>query len=803
MRLKKLIHKFISPLTVGILWSASTFFLFNAGFLARLELYTSDLRRKFFAFSSGKPSEEIVFFLIDQNSLDIMAGEGVYWPWPRKMTADIIDYLSAGGAKAVVLDVLYTEPSVYGPFDDSSLAISAKNSGNVIVAFMASMHENYFSDTANSFIEKLSLRRNDSGLKLPQYSYFQAPIDLLAENVFMSGCVNIRPDADGIYRGSPLFYRIGENYYPHISLAAYHAVSGVESLNVSDEFIGIYLKEAYIQAPISEDGRTTVNFRGKMSETYRSYTIASVLKSASFYSSGGINDLYGEYKNYLGLFSEYEKIKNKLSQELDPAVEFALFNLHLREIYGFEYDSLEQMLAEIDDAVITSIKEDEFTAIEMAISNFEKNYISPGTFRDKIVFIAGTAPGLLDIRPNPFGPNDAGVFIHASILDDLLSGTFIRERYDKVLIWTFIFLMSLFGSFAGSNIKIQKSIVIFLLALFSYAFFVSFMFIFKNTLVDFSSVPLSLFFSYASGTLIGYVREAREKSFVRNAFGFYLSNKVVNELLSHPDKLKLGGERKFMTAFFSDIAGFTSISETMPPEGVSSLLNEYLSSMCSIISHHEGIVDKFEGDAIIAFWGAPLDTDDHAKNACSCALQMQEKLSLLRSKWEKEGKPPLKMRIGINTGFMVVGNFGSDKRMDYTIIGDSVNLASRLEGVNKFYGTSTIISQTTNEAVEAYFETRKIDIIKVKGKSEPVAIYELVGLKNTLAPDLISALGAYREALELYIKGDFKGSAVNLDNVLGSFPDDGPSNVLLKRCENYIENPPKELWTGIFSLTEK
>ncbi|MBN2362742.1 adenylate/guanylate cyclase domain-containing protein [candidate division WOR-3 bacterium] len=803
MTKRKIIQKTFFPLVTGLFWALSVFLAFEAGFFSRLEFFTSDARRKLFLFSSGKPNEDIVFFFIDQNSLDIMAAEGVYWPWPRKMTADLIDYLSAGGAKAVILDVLYTEPSVFGPEDDSSLAHSAAISGKVIVAFMASKNENFFSDSSNLNLKSINILLKDTDMHFPSYTFSQPPHKIISESVFMPGGVNIKSDNDGIYRNSPLLYHINGNYYPQISLAAYYLIEGADSQVISGNTLTLYEKDTERSIPLSREGEAIVNFRGCMYETYKNYTVAAILKSASFYNSGGINSLYSEYNNYLGLFDEYSKIRQKVYEGLDPGIEFVLFNEHLNSIYGFEYDSVEQMLEEIDEGVIASIKENEFSSVEQAISNFEKNYISPNTFKDKIIFIAGSAPGLFDIRPNPFNAGDGGVFIHASILDNLLSDSFLRTRYDKYLILALIVFMSFAGSYSGSNLKIQKSALIFLSLISLYTLTVSAFYVFGKTFIDFSSVPAALILSYVTGTLIGFFREAREKNFVRNAFGFYLSNKVVNELLSHPEKLKLGGERKFMTAFFSDIAGFTSISETMPPEQVASLLNEYLSSMCAVISHHDGIVDKFEGDAIIAFWGAPLDIEDHAQKACSCAIEMQAKLLSLRNKWEKEGKPKMNMRVGLNTGFMVVGNFGSDKRMDYTIIGDAVNLASRLEGVNKFYGTNTMISHTTNEIVENDFETRKVDLIKVKGKTEPIGIYELLGKKNSLDRKFQSALETYRQGLDMYFSGNFGDSARLFENVLSSFPDDGPSKVLAVRSEEYIKNPPANGWTGIFELTEK
>jgi len=224
--------------------------------------------------------------------------------------------------------------------------------------------------------------------------------------------------------------------------------------------------------------------------------------------------------------------------------------------------------------------------------------------------------------------------------------------------------------------------------------------------------------------------EKKQKAYLKHAFSQYLSPKVINIIMDNPSMLKLGGQKRNMTAFFSDLQGFSSISESLSPEDLVGLLNDYLTRMCDIITKYEGTIDKFEGDAIIAFWGAPLDQPDHAYLACKAAIEMQEVMETLRQEYSKVGKPQLHMRIGINTGDIVVGNMGSNYRMDYTIMGDAVNLAARLEGANKIYHTYTMVSHHTNNLIKDRIISRELDNIKVMGKNEPVTVFELLGTKT-------------------------------------------------------------------------
>lgn len=300
-----------------------------------------------------------------------------------------------------------------------------------------------------------------------------------------------------------------------------------------------------------------------------------------------------------------------------------------------------------------------------------------------------------------------------------------------------------------------------------------------------------------------YLAERGQKTLIRDAFGQYLSPKVVNILVKDPTKLSLGGEEREMTAYFSDVASFSTISEQLTPKELVALLNDYLTAMCEIIADYDGTVDKFEGDAIIAFWGAPLSQPDHARLACLASIDMQNYMTSYRERLAAEGRPILNVRMGLNTGRMLVGNMGSAQRMDYTMMGDSVNLAARLEGANKFYKTYTMISDFTYQKVADDVEARELDLIRVVGKREAVRVHELLERRGNLDPERSELVARYNRALELYKARKFQEAIGAFRHALEVVPLDGPSLTYIDRCEDYLHEPPPADWDGVYTLTAK
>lgn len=313
---------------------------------------------------------------------------------------------------------------------------------------------------------------------------------------------------------------------------------------------------------------------------------------------------------------------------------------------------------------------------------------------------------------------------------------------------------------------------------------------------------LTMMTIYLGITVYRYVTEEREKKKIRGAFQYYLTASVINEILKDPSKLKLGGDKKQLSVMFSDIRGFTGISEKLTPEELVRLLNEYLTAMTDVVFKYDGLLDKYIGDAIMAVFGAPLDQPDHALRACRTALEMMSELKRLREKWAAEGRPDVNIGVGVNTGDMVVGNMGSEMRFDYTVIGDSVNLASRLEGTNKEYGTNIIISEFTYESIRNELFCRELDAVRVKGKKLPVRIYELLGEKKDAA-EWQECVGRFETGLAKYREGLWDEAIAAFRSVLEVRPADYPARLYIERCETLKENPPEGEWDGVFTMTKK
>jgi adenylate cyclase len=315
-------------------------------------------------------------------------------------------------------------------------------------------------------------------------------------------------------------------------------------------------------------------------------------------------------------------------------------------------------------------------------------------------------------------------------------------------------------------------------------------------------------FAMIGGGVVRYLSEEREKRWIRDTFRRYLNPEVLEHLAREPERVRLGGEEREVTIFFSDIRGFTTISEALQkqagPEGVAELMNEYLTAMTKILFEHEGLLDKYIGDAVMAFWGAPVVVPDHAARACWTALHMLDALAPLNERWRGRGWPPVAIGIGISTGEVVVGNFGSETRFNYTIFGDDVNLASRLEGLNKTYHTRILLSERTQRAVADEFVCREIDRVEVKGKHERVTIYELLGPLaadadgrwRRLAADFAEMLGAYRAR-------DWGGAEARLARLAAEWDGDGPSAEFARRIRELRAAQPGEAWDGVYRPTEK
>jgi adenylate cyclase len=290
---------------------------------------------------------------------------------------------------------------------------------------------------------------------------------------------------------------------------------------------------------------------------------------------------------------------------------------------------------------------------------------------------------------------------------------------------------------------------------------------------------------------------------IKRAFQNYVAPAIVKQMLDDPRRLKLGGEAYDVTVIFTDLEGFTSVAETLSPEALKQRLTTYFKAMMDVLLVEHATLDKFIGDAIMVYFGCPVPDADHPQQACRAALAMQRRLAALNDEWRRVGAPALQMRIGVNTGTATAGNMGTDEIFNYTILGDCVNLASRLEGVNKYYGTRIIVGDDTRSRVDGLFEWRELDWIRVKGKAHPVAIHELLGEAHGLSDRMRSIRDRYAEGLRLYRMRNWSDAAEEFRSVLDLDPNDGPSRTLLDRCMHAAQDPPPEPWDGVYALATK
>jgi adenylate cyclase len=474
----------------------------------------------------------------------------------------------------------------------------------------------------------------------------------------------------------------------------------------------------------------------------------------------------------------------------------------------------------IDDGGFTTIDERESGEDINTFDDPDFGYLYDGTFKNKIVLVGSTMPEDKDLFPVPIAQGKQvgdnlmyGVEIHANTIQNVLDGNFLRREPQWMRIVS-VFVFCIFTFLATTKIKEIKfkrqivgdllGAVVMAAELTAIAFASVRLFSDYTFVAAVTSPALAVVFGYVGATAYNYVTERKQKVMIKGMFSTYVNPSVVDEIVAHPEKLRLGGERKELTVMFSDIEGFTSFAEPMQPERLVSILNEYLSRMTDVVFKNEGTLDKYEGDAIMAFWGAPTPQSDHALRACRAAVQMQEQLEVLRSEWKAQDKPAINVRIGINTGEMIVGNMGGRGRFDYTVIGDCVNLGARLESANRQYRTKIMIGEQTYAHISEHIVARQLDLLVVKGKTEPVAVYELVSMIGDAVPqNKLEVLRSYDKGFQQYRARDWKGAMQSFQEALDLDPNDYPSYLYLERSGIYSKNPPGPEWDGVFVLRTK
>lgn len=766
-----MLKKIIQGLAVGLAAALAALLLWSGGALTRFEAKTWDWRVTRLA-KPGAATDNIRLIFIDQYSLDWAKKEmGLKWPWPREVYKPILDFCRRQGARAVIFDMVYTEPSYMGVEDDRAFgAAIAETTGFVGTVFLGQdgVSTNWPKNLRVPEMRGLSAWLAEAGQRRsgwwrawsgrerggPPASAIEGsprgrrsmptatfPIPEVATNATLLGNVHATPDSDAIFRRLELFTVFDGKAVPCLGLAAYLVAAPDPTLSIAPGLLRIgpsssALPQSKIEnrkssilpaVPIDRRGRALLNFRGPAG-THQRFTAAAVIQS----------------------------------------------ELRLQEGQGAE----------------PPIKD-------------------PAAFKDCYVFLGCNAPGLLDLRPTPISRVYPGAEIFATALDNLLSNDFMRDAPR----WFTLLLVVSMGLLAGLLTRLGRNayenVLVFVLAIPLPAVLCVAAYQ-RGFWLPFLAQESAVLFALVGAVLVNYATEGKQKRFIRGAFKQYLSETVIEQLTRHPERLTLGGEQRTLSIFFSDLQGFTTISEGLNPQELTALLNDYLTAMTDIIQEEGGTVDKYEGDAIIAFWNAPLAQDDHGARSVRAALRCQAKLAELRPALRERTGKDLFMRIGINTGAVVVGNMGSHNRFNYTILGDAANLASRLEGINKQFGTYTLISEATRIAMDlppapaaaaaprpGEIAVREISRVAVVGRKTAVQVFE------PMAPDEFAArredFAVFAQGLAAYYAGRFAEAVRAFESIQEKDP---PAAAYLRKCRALLAQAPAA-WDGVWVMTEK
>jgi adenylate cyclase len=781
-------HRISFLISVAITCVALTFYYFTflgdrptplLEFLKRLEFDSLDTRFRYRPANATPIDPRIVIVDIDQRSQEVLGK----WPFSRTYFAKTLDAIHDDGAKVVAFDITFDKPD---------------RTADPIRALWTRLEER----KKNGEVTDPKLEEEVRGIAA-QYdadAHFAKAINgfgpVVLGNFFLQQDELRGIDSKTLDQYDELieWYSIGRN--------ALHPSTGKEDFV---ELVGRYRRDndlyaanvANIPALANPDNneKTTIGFFNISSD------VDGVLRRSMLVLPFGRSTEITDWQMYGSL--EVQTIRLYLGLRTEQL--------------NVQYD--QTGVARIDFGSELFVKPDFTGHVQInyhgprgtypyySIADVVHRTFAPGTFKDKIVLVGASATGIGDQRTPPYGGIDyPGVEVHANVIDNILHQNFL-QRGAKQQLWDAILIL-LFGIPLGIWMALVTPrwmwfgvALIFPLAAVDYYAFL------HGWWLNFIVPALTLSSNVLLVSLYRALVEEKEKRRVRSAFGQYLSPEVIRRLLVNPRLVE--PKKTNITVMFSDIRGFTTISENLDAQELALFLNQYLSDMTGIVFDHQGTLDKYIGDAVMAFWGAPFEEEGHAARACNACLKMMERVREMQKKWEAEGKPRLDIGIGLNTGVASVGNMGSALRYGYTALGDAVNLSSRLEGLNKDYGTHILVNETTYAAVkDGGFEFRELDLIRVKGKHQPVTIYELIGRRGESSvygspDDLRARLELFVDARKLYQQRHWQEAQSKLQLILDRWPDDGPSRAYWKRCQEYLFDEPPSGWDGVFTMTHK
>jgi adenylate cyclase len=713
------VPKTLQGLALGLVAGLLAWLLGWAGLLEGWENLTWSWRARALA-APSPATAQIKLIAVDQDSLDWASREnGLSWPWPRQVYVPILDFCARARAKAVALDIIFSEPSPLAGDDEElgrALAAGPPSVGAVMLGrttgadrvWPAGWEAKTLPLEGPAGLAGLAGWAEGPGRALAMPRALM-PVEPIARGVSALANVMEEPDPDQVVRRvTPLRSFAGRGL---LSLGLAGACLPGDCAPAWGE-AGLVIGGRAI--PLDEAGRAILRYRGGPG-VHQKFSAAAVIRSALLLASGQ-------------------------PPEIDPAL-----------------------------------------------------------LKDAYVLVGFTAPGLHDLRATPLASLYPGLEVHATALDNLLAGDFLRPAPDWALALSAL-LLGLAGGLAGGLASRAWQSSLAFLALTPLPALAGLAAYQAGWWWPVAAPTLAAVLALLGAVVLSFASEGRQRRFIKRAFRHYLSPEVIERLLAEPGRLSLGGERRELTIFFADLQGFTAIGERLDPHDLAALLNDYLTEMTEEVLAQGGTLDKYEGDAIVAFWNAPLDQPDHAYRACRAALACQARLARRRSDYAARAGAPLFMRIGVNSGPVVVGNLGSRTRFDYTVLGDAANLASRLEGANKLFGTWVMVSESTwtqaGGGRAGQLAGRELGLLRVKGRAAPVRVYEPLDPQGASdAP----ALAAFAQGLALVRARRWAEAAAAF---AGLEEKDPAAAVYAGRCRELAADPAQD-WDGVWELAWK
>lgn len=723
----------------------STLFLFPAlvdiplPLVQELGLKSIDIR---FKIRGGRnPSGNIVIAGIESKGFDRYGR----WPWPRSVLAKLLIRLKESGAKTVVFDLLLSEP-------EENRAVQAIRTLTKTYRDLNLLKDDFnsqiFSDEMDQLIEELD---NDT---------------LLAQSVEWSGNVIL-----------PMAFDPQKELKGPVTISEKALYQSDLKESTVDSRIPFF-EQKHIVMPINKFKKVAaaigfVNIFPDRDGTIRKIP-STILSQHHLFMPLAVaaSSLYLEATPFWD--------PNGTLSVGDRKIEFTPSGDIYLDFYGLENPFASFSIVDIIEGVIP-----------------------PDQFNGKLVIVGSMATGIGDIWPTPLSSGMPGVLIQATLLDNILQNMVLKTPKHQTCIYVFsillmaampilfmIFFPPLIFTLAGFSV------------LFGYGAVIQYLFT-VHQLIWPATLPLGAgFLSILTLLVYNFMVEVRQHLWIKRSFSQYLSPDIIDLLVKEPERLSLGGEKQIITVMMVDIRNFTSLSEEIPPEKLIQILNIYLGELTEVILEHGGTVDKYMGDAIMAFFGAPIHDPQNGTKACQTAIMMFERLHEKRVEWSSKGVPSLWLGMGINTGPMVVGNLGCAKRFDYSVIGDHVNLASRLEGISKVYGVKIVISEYTRNALGPEFKCRELDNVRVKGRQQAVRIYELLG-KDYFTDGLYAFVDSFERGLACYREGSFIRAIDFFKETLSLKPDDKPSQLFIHRCYTLEKEELQTSWDGTCIFDQK